>query len=394
MKSTTAGLKSAVSIFAKHDLLYGRLRPYLNKVLMADFAGAASAEFIVLPPSDAAEQSFVQRVLMSPQFVAFTGLRSTGDRPRISFERIADYQIELPPLLEQRRIVAKIDSLTGKSRRAREHLDHIPRLVEKYRQAVLAAAFSGVMSSDRRVVSQSHLAGPSSVAELDLDDSERGEWSTGELPASWEWRGFRATFRDITDGKRKLPQKRYLGEGRLSVVDKGAQTIGGYTNNEELRHPADPPFIVFGDHTRCVKFIDQPFVQGADGVKVLHSVEDVLPRYAYMALQAVVLPNKGYSRHMKFLKATVFPIAPLEEQAEIVRRIEAAFAAIDRLADEATSARKLVDRLDQSVLAKAFRGELVPQDPNDEPASALLERIRAERAATPKAKRGRKLQKA
>jgi type I restriction enzyme S subunit len=71
----------------------------------------------------------------------------------------------------------------------------------------------------------------------------------------------------------------------------------------------------------------------------------------------------------------------LPEQLEIVRRIEVAFSWIDRLAADATNARKLVDHLDQAVLAKAFRGELVPQDPNDEPASVLLERIKAERAA-------------
>jgi len=66
------------------------------------------------------------------------------------------------------------------------------------------------------------------------------------------------------------------------------------------------------------------------------------------------------------------------------------FTWIDRLAKEATDARKLIDRHDQAVLAKAFRGELVPQDPNHEPASALLERIRAERASNPKPKRGRR----
>jgi type I restriction enzyme S subunit len=79
-----------------------------------------------------------------------------------------------------------------------------------------------------------------------------------------------------------------------------------------------------------------------------------------------------------------------DQQQEIVRRIETALTWIDRLASEATSARHLIDRLDQAVLAKAFRGELVPQNPTDEPASVLLERIRGERGATPKPKRGRK----
>ena len=82
------------------------------------------------------------------------------------------------------------------------------------------------------------------------------------------------------------------------------------------------------------------------------------------------------------------PSAP--EQAEIARVLGMTFSWIDRLAAQVTSARRLIDRLDQAVLAKAFRGELVPQDPADEPASVLLERICAERGATPKARRGRK----
>ncbi|SDO70538.1 type I restriction enzyme, S subunit [Aureimonas jatrophae] len=82
-------------------------------------------------------------------------------------------------------------------------------------------------------------------------------------------------------------------------------------------------------------------------------------------------------------------LAPLEEQYEIVRRIETAFARIDRLATEAKRALTLVGKLDEAILAKAFRGELVPQDESDEPASVLLERIRAEQALAPKPKRGR-----
>ena len=76
-------------------------------------------------------------------------------------------------------------------------------------------------------------------------------------------------------------------------------------------------------------------------------------------------------------------------QKERIASVESIFTWIDRLTAEATSARKLIDHLDQSVLARAFEGQLVPQDPADEPASILLERIRAERTAAPNAKRGR-----
>ena len=78
------------------------------------------------------------------------------------------------------------------------------------------------------------------------------------------------------------------------------------------------------------------------------------------------------------------PLPPIEEQREIVRCVERALAWIDRLASESTNARKLIDHLDQAILAKAFRGELGAQDPNDEPASVLLERIRAERQTSPR----------
>jgi len=79
-----------------------------------------------------------------------------------------------------------------------------------------------------------------------------------------------------------------------------------------------------------------------------------------------------------------------EEQTEIVRRVEQLFAFADQLEARVKAAQTRIDRLTQSILAKAFRGELVPQDPNDEPASVLLERIKAQRAVAPKAKRGKK----
>ncbi|REN16579.1 restriction endonuclease subunit S [Mycobacterium tuberculosis] len=80
----------------------------------------------------------------------------------------------------------------------------------------------------------------------------------------------------------------------------------------------------------------------------------------------------------------------INEQREIVRRVEQLFEVVDQLEAKVAAAKKRIDTLTQSILSKAFRGELVPQDPNDEPASVLLERIRAQRVAIPKPKRGRK----
>lgn len=90
------------------------------------------------------------------------------------------------------------------------------------------------------------------------------------------------------------------------------------------------------------------------------------------------------------LKLLPIPLPSIRQQQTIARRIDVAFAWIDRLACETTSARKLIDHLDQAILAKAFRGELVPQDANDEPASVLLERIKAERLSNARASKERK----
>jgi len=145
-----SGFKSAVSVFKKGDILYGRLRPYLNKVYEADFDGAASAEFIVIPESPVVDRRFLALSLRDPKFVAFASQRSTGDRPRVKFETVSDYPISLPPLAEQRRIVTKLNSLFERTRRAREELSHVPRLIENYRKTILEAAFCGVLTKSWR----------------------------------------------------------------------------------------------------------------------------------------------------------------------------------------------------------------------------------------------------
>jgi type I restriction enzyme S subunit len=94
--------------------------------------------------------------------------------------------------------------------------------------------------------------------------------------------------------------------------------------------------------------------------------------------------------NLGFLKGFEISLPSLEEQTEIVRRVEQLFAFADQLEAKIQTAQARVNHLTQSILAKAFRGELVPQNSNDEPASVLLQRIQAQRAATPKARRGRK----
>ena len=102
---------------------------------------------------------------------------------------------------------------------------------------------------------------------------------------------------------------------------------------------------------------------------------------AYEQTRGMGAGNNQPALNKDRVQRILIPLAPVSEATEIARRIDAAFLWVDRLASEATSARKLIDRLDQAILAKAFQGELVPQDPNDEPASILLERIGMDRGS-------------
>lgn len=190
------------------------------------------------------------------------------------------------------------------------------------------------------------------------EDQLSGAWPSETLPRSWVWLPFDQFWLDFTDSQKKLPLKDYLSEGRFAVVDQGEARIGGFSNDERLLSHAPVPAIVFGDHTRAVKFIDVPFIQGADGVRVLSTPVGIDRAYAFNALRAVELPDKGYSRHFKFLKATSFPLPPLAEQKRIVAKLDALNAKSARARTELARIETLVSRYKQAVLSKAFSGEL------------------------------------
>lgn len=335
-----------------------------------------------ITPCTAVDPDFMLAALEASRDTILDKCRKAGTTVEsLDTDRLKALPIPLPPLPEQRRIVRKLDTLSARSTTARTHLTAIEKLVERYKSGVLGLELSGVPLGNE--------ADEQNTQPI-TNDNERGAWTFEALPTHWVWTGFKAFLENQTDSYRKLPQKDYQSEGEYPVIDQGADLIGGYSNDATLLLPAEPPYIIFGDHTRCVKFFEAPFVQGADGVKIFHAGKDVDIRFAYWALKGLQLPDKGYSRHAKFLKESYFPRPPIDEQREIVRRIEAAFAKIDRLKAEASAALKLLGHLDGRILAKAFAGDLVPQDPTDEPAETLLARIRESRAAAPKSRRRRK----
>ncbi|WP_349359083.1 restriction endonuclease subunit S [Stappia sp.] len=304
----------------------------------------------------------------------------------LSGSKLQQAPFPLPPLAEQKRIVARLDALSARSARARKELERIDALVTRYKQAVLAKAFSGELTKGWR-----HARG------LPFGDSS----PLVELCDS------------IADGDHQAPPKATAGVPfiTISAMNTGEVDLSKATrfvpkeyymalHQNRRARPGDVLYSVAGSYgiPALVNF-DLPFVfqrhiaiLRPKGGRLCSSYLAAMLASPQLKVSAdeIATGTAQKTVPLKGLRQFRIPAARLEEQKEIVRRIESAFEKIDRLAGEAKRALALTDRLDAAILARAFRGELVPQDPTDEPASVLLERIKAARAAAPKPKRGRR----
>jgi len=205
----------------------------------------------------------------------------------------------------------------------------------------------------------------------------------------WQEAPFGILFENVTSSSLKLPQKSYLKTGKYQVIDQGENQIGGFTDSELLVHPGPLPVLVFGDHTRCVKFVSRPFVQGADGVKILAPAPSASGRFLYWLLKqkTTEIRNKGYARHFAELKKTRLFIPPLPEQHRIVAALESYLTRLDDAIASLERVQRNLKRYRASVLKAAVEGRLVPTEAelarqegrSYEPAPVLLERILVER---------------
>lgn len=125
----------------------------------------------------------------------------------------------------------------------------------------------------------------------------------------------------VLSAPKKIPRSRY-GEGSLyPVIDQGQALVSGYTDDESALVPKGE-YVLFGDHTREVKWVNFPFAQGADGLKILIPGKSLVPRYAYHAIKNLHIASRGYNRHWTVLYKMKIPVPPLEIQRKIVRILD------------------------------------------------------------------------
>lgn len=346
-------------------------------------APTAFASYLIrIAGSPRIQSEYVWKFMQGPDYWRQIQVVSKGTaQPGANAVILGQVGIPLPPLAEQKRIVAKLDALNAKSARARTELARIETLVSRYKQTVLSKAFSGELTREWPAVSLDL------VSEVIFD----GPFGSNLKSVDYTSEGPRVIRLENIGARVFMEDKRtHISEEKFSSLARhllqANDLLFSSFVSEEVRACLFPEDVAF-------KAINK-----ADCFCIRLNAAKILPKFALFQLTSELTYRHFAGRvhgatrpriNLSQLKKYEIFTPSISVQQEIVRHIESAFAIIDRLAIQAKRALELVGKLDEAILAKAFRGELVPQDENDEPAEQLLERIRAERAAAPKVKRGR-----
>lgn len=337
-------------------------------------------------PSEAIDQFYLHSFMKTQVEALRRGSTGTAQGV-ISSAMLSSVPVPLAPLPEQKRIVVKVDGLTARTARARADLDRIPTLIAHYKQCLLALAFSGELTAAWR--------------------QARGlRNQTQTLPEGWSVR----ELGDISEiqGGIQVGKKR---SGTSTLVEvpylRVANVQRGWLNLDEVKSisvteserdrlrlesgdvlmneggdrdklgrgwvwEAQVPVCIHQNHVFRIRLNDKAFPPQY----ISHFANENGQKYFFD--QGTQTTNLASVSKRK-VAALPVPLPPAEEAIEIVRLIASAFNWLDRMAADHAAASNCLPQLDAAILAKAFRGELVPQDPNDEPATALLARIKAQR---------------
>ena len=195
------------------------------------------------------------------------------------------------------------------------------------------------------------------------------------LPKGWASRAAADCFDQISTNGIKVKNKDCNPSGLYPVIDQGKEFISGYIDDEDKLINLEKPVIVFGDHTRNIKWVDFSFVPGADGTKLLSPKKYLYPRIAFYGLKNLEIPDKGYSRHFKFLKELEFLLPPLAEQKVIADKLDTLLAQVETTKARLDRIPQILKTFRQSVLAAAMSGKLTEAWREKNDASAWQQKI-------------------
>lgn len=418
------------------NTLFSTVRTYLKNIAMvpSEFDGqVASTGFCVLNPSDQIDTRFVFYYVQNDDFVSrLNPIQRGTSYPAVRDSDVLAQELPLPPFPEQHRIVAEIEKQFTRLDASVESLTRAQANLKRYRASVLKSACEGTLVPPEAELARAEGRDyePADVllertlaerrAQWEAQEKKRGKYKEPvapdaselpELPEGWVWACFdqiavsleggtavratdtvsnRLVLRSsaVRQGSIDLEDYRYLAPNAAIASDPLIATgdllftrLSGtldYVGNCAVVGELKGKLLEFPDRIfrgRCISGASPHFVQFCFGEKKLRQ-----------SLESKAKSTAGHQRiSLSDLREFRFPLPPLAEQHRIVAEVERRLSVIQQseAAVEASLAR--AERLRQSILKQAFSGQLVPQDPNDEPASALLERIKAEREAAKEA---------
>ncbi len=396
-------------------------------------------------PRETADPAYLTAYLNAPQTREALRARATGtagNMPKVNAETVRSTVVRIPPIEEQRRIVAKLEALQARSRRARQALDAVPPLLERLRQSILAAAFRGDLTKEwraknkdvepgsellkririerRKKWEEAELAKMKAKGKAPKDDKWKAKYKEPEpvdtaglpeLPEGWCWASVEELATKVVDGVHKKPV--YVSRGIPFLTVKNL-TAGPGISFENVNYVTEQDHEEFTKRTDPEKGDILISKDGTLGVTRLVLTDDPFSIFVSLALVKPVRRDMGSFLEMAFcspvfqgrfkatgsglqhihlvdLRNAALPLAPVVEQAAVVERIAAALGPLDRLLGSFEQVGANVDSLESAILGKAFRGELVERDSsagvapseaiNEAPASAPRSTQRRKRAS-------------
>lgn len=435
----------ARQIVLSGDVLFATVRPYLRNIASVPKhhdRQIASTGFSVLRPATGISPAFLYYKATSQDLVnALSGLQYGVSYPAIKDEQVRDQPLWLPPLAEQRRIVAKIEELFSELDKGVESLETARAQLEVYRQAVLKHAFEGKLTAQWREENKDKIeTAEKLLARIKRECTIRAERQLQEWETTVnEWsecgkRGNRPSkprntpnLRLDPDALAKLPS---LPDGQAYTLLANLGELGRGKSKHRPRNAPELfggpyPFIQTGEVKAASRIIRQYsktyselgleqsmlWPKGTLCITIAANIAEtaflgfdccfpdsvvgftadtklVLPEYVELFIKSVRTRIETYAPataqkniNLTTLESLVVPLCSLAEQRALVDRLEAALTVIDDQKALIDTQLLRADAFRRSILQKAFSGELVKQDPNDEPATALVERIKTEKAS-------------
>lgn len=374
--SSADKVKSTKNAFKEGQILYGRLRPYLNKHDITSFDGVCSTDILVFEATNLVANVLVDKFFNLPFFIEYVVSNSKGiNLPRVSEETVLNTTFPLPPLSEQQRIVERIEELFAKLDEAKERLQEVADSFVLRKAAILHKAFTGELTKQWRR-------------------------ENGVSDESWEEKKLEEVCSKITDGTHNSPTNSLSGE-YMYVTAKNIKDTGidlsniTYVTKEVHKEIYSRCDVIYGD----VLYIKDGATAGIATINTLKEEFSMLSSVALIRTDLKLTKNEFVKDYLNYRKKEILknisgsaitrltlskikdilvPLPTLPEQHEIVRLIDDLLAR-ERKAQQATEqALASIDLMKKSILARAFRGELGTNKASEASALELLRQVLAE----------------